>query len=79
MLGGLDHLLIEMRLTHVGRGNAEVEVDTVNANEEFAERAVFEDFLTVLPYDREAAVAQHAAELNDVDILVFGQRDRSLQ
>ena len=73
LLGCLHHDPVQFCFPHISRRDAEIEVDAVHAEEEFAERAAPEDFHAVLPDDRYAAMPDHASELYDVDVVVGGQ------
>src|SRR3712207_5495809 len=79
LLGCLHHLLVQVGLPHVGRGDTKVEVDTVNSHEELAESAPVEQYLAVVSHHRLAAVAQHSAQLDDVDIIILRQYNRRLE
>ena len=67
-----------MCLAHVGRSEAEIEVDTINAHEQFAKRTAVENAFTIFAHNRFAAVTQHASQLNDVDIVLLREGDGGL-
>ena len=50
-LCSLHHLLVEMCLAHVGRSEAEIEVDTINAHEQFAKRTAVENAFTIFAHN----------------------------
>ena len=68
-----------MSLAHVGRSEAEIEVDAVNAHKQFAERTARQNAFTVFAHHRFAAVTQHASQLNDVDIVLLREGDGGLK
>src|SRR3712207_6965949 len=67
LLGCLHHLLVQVGLPHVGRGDTKVEVDTVNSHEELAESAPVEQYLAVVSHHRSE---EHTSELQSRQYLV---------
>lgn len=69
LLCRLHHLAVERRFSKVRCCDAIVEVDAVDTEEEFAQRQVLQQALTILADYRQTVRTHHAAQLNDLDII----------